>query len=258
MDFWTEAQLKRLNQEHDLQTVFKIALNLTRDIGFEFCAFTMNAPGHHQQPQALRINNYSFAWNEKYELSNYVAIDPIVHHCNHSVIPIIWSDQVFANAPAYWEDMQKHGMHHGISQSVHDPRGVCSMLSLSRSRESIGGRELYEKAAHIIWLCHALHTAVVEQLLRDPAFRPSNRLSTREIEVLKWSAEGKTASDIATILNLSERTVNFHVSTAIKKMGVNNKIAAVVHAVMEGLLDPSLTTDTASRRRVLQTEKTCK
>lgn len=258
MEIWKEAQLKRLNQEHDLQTVFEIALNLARDIGFEFCAFTMNAPSSHPQTHPLRINNYSSAWNEKYETSNYVAIDPIVRHCNQSVVPIVWSRRAFADAPAYWEDVQNHGMRHGISQSVHDPRGVCSMLSLSRSRDPIRGRELYEKSAHIIWLCHALHTAVVEQLLRDSAFRPSNRLSTRETEVLKWSAEGKTASDIAIILNLSERTVNFHVSTAIKKMGVNNKIAAVVHAVMEGLLDPYHTTDPAPRRRTLQTDKTCK
>lgn len=260
MDIWTEAQLRKLNQEHDLQAVFEIALNLTREIGFEFCALTMNAHSHHHPKRALRINNYSSDWNEKYETSNYVALDPIVQHCNQSVIPIVWNDQVFANTPAYWEDVQNQGMLHGISQSVHDPRGVCSILSLSRSHEPISGSELYEKAAHIIWLCHALHTAVVEQLLRDSPFRTCGSLSPRETEVLKWSAEGKTASDIAAILSLSERTVNFHVSTAIKKMGVNNKIAAVVHAVMEGLFDPYCTTATATapRRRATQIDKTCK
>ncbi|VVN89347.1 helix-turn-helix transcriptional regulator [Pseudomonas fluorescens] len=258
MEIWTEAQLRKLNQEHDLQAVFEIALNLTREIGFEFCAFTVSAHSYQQQTQALRINNYSSDWNNKYETSNYVAIDPIVHHCNQSVIPIVWSDQAFANSPAYWEDVQTHGMRHGISQSVHDPRGVCSMLSLSRSSKPISGSELYEKAAHIIWLCFALHRAVVEQLRRDFPFRPSGNLTPRETEVLKWSAEGKTAAEIAKILNLSERTVNFHVSTSIKKMGVNNKIAAVVHAVMKGLLDPYPTTDTALWRRALQTDKTCK
>lgn len=61
-------------------------------------------------------------------------------------------------------------------------------------------------------------------------------LSTREIEVLKWSAEGKTAEDIGTILNLKKRTINFHISNAIKKMGATNKTSAVAQALLSGVL----------------------
>jgi DNA-binding CsgD family transcriptional regulator len=61
-------------------------------------------------------------------------------------------------------------------------------------------------------------------------------LSTRETEVLRWSAEGKTAEDIGLILHLTERTVNFHIANAIKKMGASNKISAVVQAVLSGVL----------------------
>lgn len=46
---------------------------------------------------------------------------------------------------------------------------------------------------------------------------------------------GKTASDIATILCLSERTVGFHISSCLRKLGVNNKIAAVLSASKAGL-----------------------
>ena len=60
-------------------------------------------------------------------------------------------------------------------------------------------------------------------------------LTRREIEILKWSAEGKTAGDIAMILCLKERTIHFHIASAIQKMGVCNKTAAVVQAALHGM-----------------------
>jgi LuxR family transcriptional regulator len=65
---------------------------------------------------------------------------------------------------------------------------------------------------------------------------PLAPLSIREAEVLRWSAEGKTADDIGVILHLSERTVNFHIANAVRKMGASNKISAVVQAVLSGVL----------------------
>jgi LuxR family transcriptional regulator len=61
-------------------------------------------------------------------------------------------------------------------------------------------------------------------------------LSAREIDVLKLAADGKTAYESARILSLSPRTINFHVQSAIVKLGVNNKIAAVITAAKEGYL----------------------
>jgi LuxR family transcriptional regulator len=60
-------------------------------------------------------------------------------------------------------------------------------------------------------------------------------LTTREVEILKWSAEGKTAADIAIILSMKERTVHFHVANAIQKMGATNKTSAVVQAALSGM-----------------------
>ncbi|SEJ96620.1 MULTISPECIES: helix-turn-helix transcriptional regulator [unclassified Pseudomonas] len=60
-------------------------------------------------------------------------------------------------------------------------------------------------------------------------------LTVREVEVLKWSAEGKTAAEVAMILELKTRTVNYHIGRAIQKFGVANKTCAVVKAARRGL-----------------------
>lgn len=61
------------------------------------------------------------------------------------------------------------------------------------------------------------------------------QLTEREIEILKWTAAGKTADDIALILSMKKRTVHFHVANAVQKMGVCNKTAAVVQAALHGM-----------------------
>ncbi|MNY49746.1 HTH-type quorum sensing-dependent transcriptional regulator VjbR [compost metagenome] len=63
------------------------------------------------------------------------------------------------------------------------------------------------------------------------------QLTPREVDVLKLAADGKTAYESARILNLSARTVNFHVQESIRKLGVNNKISAVITAAKAGYLN---------------------
>ena len=71
--------------------------------------------------------------------------------------------------------------------------------------------------------------------MTDVSIPPAKDLTIREVEVLKWSAEGNTASEVGDILSLRSRTVNFHIRNAIRKMGVKNKMSAVVKAVRNGV-----------------------
>lgn len=51
-------------------------------------------------------------------------------------------------------------------------------------------------------------------------------LSERQREILKWISEGKSNTDIAAIMGLSERAVRFHVSEMLKKLGVTSRSQA--------------------------------
>lgn len=70
----------------------------------------------------------------------------------------------------------------------------------------------------------------------EPA--PSVRLTDREVEALTWSARGKSSTDIAVLMQVSERTVNFHIDNAIRKLGVATRIQAAVKAALNGLIAP--------------------
>lgn len=61
-------------------------------------------------------------------------------------------------------------------------------------------------------------------------------LSAREREVLLWAARGKTAWESAAILGLSPRTVEFHLASCRRKLGVATKAQMVATAVAGGLV----------------------
>jgi len=63
-------------------------------------------------------------------------------------------------------------------------------------------------------------------------------LNDRELECLTWSARGKTSPEIAAILGLSKRTVNFHIENACRKLNVSTRTEAVVKATSGRLIDP--------------------
>ncbi len=61
-------------------------------------------------------------------------------------------------------------------------------------------------------------------------------LSRREHQVLALLAEGRSNHAIADTLHISERTVKFHVSSILGKLGVSNRTEAVTTAIKHGIL----------------------
>jgi len=70
----------------------------------------------------------------------------------------------------------------------------------------------------------------------DPTPQLPLELSEREREVLRWTAAGKTSSEAGTIMGISARTVNYHMTSILFKLKAVNKTQAVVKAVMLDLL----------------------
>ncbi len=64
-------------------------------------------------------------------------------------------------------------------------------------------------------------------------------ITPREIEVLHWVSRGKSDWQVAEILFISRKTVNFHVECAKKKLRVATRVQAVLEAVGRGLLHPA-------------------
>jgi DNA-binding response OmpR family regulator len=62
-------------------------------------------------------------------------------------------------------------------------------------------------------------------------------LNERETAVLTWAARGKTSAEIARILNLTKRTVDFHIDNARAKLNASTRMQAAVIAASGGLIE---------------------
>jgi DNA-binding response OmpR family regulator len=63
-------------------------------------------------------------------------------------------------------------------------------------------------------------------------------LNDREVETLTWVARGKTSAEIAQILGLTKRTIDFHIDNARTKLGAATRTEAVIKAATGRLIEP--------------------
>lgn len=65
----------------------------------------------------------------------------------------------------------------------------------------------------------------------------SNLLTPREIDCLRWAANGKTDSEIAEILNIARWTVVTYLQNAKTKLGCSNRTSAVATSIAMGIIE---------------------
>lgn len=124
-----------------------------------------------------------------------------------------------------------------LAAEMEQPGAVVACLALLFGK----GRPIAASSRHehLASLCHHAASLALDSYLKLPVSTSDSepaRLSKREIECLQWAAVGKTSWETACILEVRERTVNFHLGNAFGKLKVNNKQAAVAQAILQGLI----------------------
>ncbi|RJG07417.1 LuxR family transcriptional regulator [Noviherbaspirillum cavernae] len=236
MEAWREDRLNdllRIESEHEL---FDEIAGMASAIGFEYCAYGIQMPVPISRPSVQMFNNYSQRWRKCYSERGYLQIDPTVQHAIRSTLPVVWSNTLFEPAQEMWEEARGHGLQHGWAQASRDAGGSLGLLTLARSAEQLTAGELYQNEARMVWLAQYAHVAMARLLIPKLAPETQVMMTAREKEVLRWTAEGKTAYEISQILAVSERTINFHITNVVLKLGASNKTQAAVKAAALGML----------------------
>ena len=65
---------------------------------------------------------------------------------------------------------------------------------------------------------------------------PEQGLTVQETSCLRWCKEGKTNWEIGSILDISAKTVEFHLANVMRKLGAGNRMTAVVTGIRRGII----------------------
>ena len=170
-----------------------------------------------------------------YQAENYFAIDPVLRPENFLRGHLPWNDGLFRDAPQLWDGARDHGLVKGITQCLTLPNHAQGFLSVSGQNRSAGPYPADELEMRLRMLIE-LSLLTLLRLQDAMVMPPEMKFSRRELEILKWTAEGKTSAEVAIILSISENTVNFHQKNMQRKFNAPNKTQIACYAVATGLI----------------------
>jgi LuxR family transcriptional regulator, quorum-sensing system regulator BjaR1 len=206
---------------------------------FGFENFVLTGLPHPQQrfEQMIVVRRLPAGWFEVYVANDYVRVDPVVRMCHRTVHPFAWHEAPYNSEfePRAAEVMNRASdfrMPRGFCLPIHGATGYEACLSMSGVNLDLSART--KPAVHLMAL-YAFER--VRQIVGPDAFNGDNPLTSREKEVLTWSAVGKSASEVGEILSITKRTVDEHSVRAARKLRAQNKMHAVVKALQHRLID---------------------
>lgn len=186
------------------------------------------------------LNHYPEAWTSHYLEQNYIEIDPVFARIKRQWEPVIWDDlatrKIGAVEKRMMHEAREAGLGNGVSFPLHGPDGDNFIISMASDQNP--GSLMLRRHYPYLRLISAQFFLVFNDLWRTGAAARGAppHLTGRERECLQWTAHGKSAWEIGTILHISEATVRFHLANAFVKLGAQNRINAIVRGIRWGLI----------------------
>jgi DNA-binding CsgD family transcriptional regulator len=202
-------------------------------LGYEACTYAIQMPLPISAPQTFIFNdpaNTPYEWHEKL---SYVDMHHLLRLGLTTAEPMILDKAMLEKSPflqSIVADRKESWMH--VSRSANGAMGVF-IIGGNQPNKQFG---LIAKKNIIAWTSQRIHSEIAQLLMRRFVPEASANITQREKEVLRWTADGKTTSEIAQILTLTGTTVNFHLKNATMKLDAANKTQAAIKAVTLGIL----------------------
>ena len=179
---------------------------------------------------------YPDSWIKRYLQMGYIDVDPVIREGFLRTLPFDWRELKIETAAevAFLTDAFAHNVGpYGYSVPVRSKNGHRALFSISFSRSENEWTEfLKSNKAALIEIANRMHRKIIAEELGESDVH----LSTREIECLRWVASGKSAAEIAVILNISAHTARDYLKSSRFKLDCVSSAQAVTKAVKLGLI----------------------
>lgn len=177
------------------------------------------------------------AWRKRYVEAGHARYDPVFQHAANHGAKTTWAErkrvaerlgderglQVFAEAAEY-------DLNSGLIMPIHGLGDLPAAVSF-------GGKDLdlTSNAQASLYLIGAIAYESLRRLV--VGFKPiPPQLTEKELKVLRWASEGKSATDTAAIMGLSIFTIQDHQKSLRAKYGCARMTQVLVLATLDGTL----------------------
>lgn len=232
-----------ISQSVDKVTFEKLlaAFAADHDFGIVSAAVAVDSPGRGPGGAYESIGNMAVAYAEAAKHMPYAGRDPVLERLKRLSLPFCYDQALYVGEGAgdLWDFQAPFGLRTGIAIATHLPEGKHFLLGFDRDHAlPADGPRLVRMLGSLTLLASFTQTAAfrVSTTIGQRQDRALVRLTARELEVLQWTLEGKTAWEIAQILTISYDTVLSHLKGCMRKFGVSSKHQAALRAVDAGLL----------------------
>jgi LuxR family transcriptional regulator, quorum-sensing system regulator BjaR1 len=216
------------------QVVEQLASSLSV-FGFSTILITgVPEPPQRVEPYFL-MNGWPRGWSGYNANADNYADDPAAAWCRRTIDPFEWAEGIpppnhsSPGSPGVGPE-QDAGAAKRYLVPVIRATGSTSCVTLAGER-----LELESRARRAVYMLSLYaHARAVSLLDCTDGAGPQRELTLREREVLHWIAAGKSSWDVSVILGISERTVNWLISRASRKLNAVNRTHAVVNAIRAG------------------------
>jgi DNA-binding CsgD family transcriptional regulator len=187
------------------------------------------------------LTNYDEAWRERYVARSYKHTDPAAVVSRSSRLPFWWDQSTFlrpfkkSQKQVFYEAREFH-INAGYSVPVAGPHGDQAVFTLAASAKNDMLEALRASGPELLVTALQAHDRVMDILRTSGGRDAASSLTRREIECLKWTAEGKTSAGIGDVLCISSATINYHLNKAIKKLGAANRHHAAIIALKSNVI----------------------
>lgn len=232
---WRNEAYSAFGQGADVAQITRVTEQKMREMEFDFYALYIRQPVPFTRPKTFLYTNYPQAWLDYYLLHAFYDQDLVLKICHQPGELWVWDETLPDSNSRVFEAARQHGIYAGVSASAMAKNraiGILSFSSASSKREVVLTTELELKLRYLLDL---FLTALIR--LNDISMSSTKlELSKRELEILKWTAEGKTSMEISLILSISLNTVNFHQKNMQKRLNAPNKTQIASYAAAIGLI----------------------
>jgi DNA-binding CsgD family transcriptional regulator len=159
---------------------------------------------------------------------------PVYRHCMKVLEPFFWYDTPHEPYDAErFKRAREDGVPEALVVPVPGPKGAIGVGWFGSATNSRS--ELHKHRFTIQVICMAGFYRL-KDLIAPPEEPTQRRLTKREQEILVGVANGMSSEEIGDVLHLSDRTVDWHIEQAMKRLDAKNRVQAVVLAMQKGAL----------------------